>query len=123
MAKYLINWKVNPQMLPARPKERMKLLQSMNEMIKEALTSGEIKDWGEYCDGSGGYAIGEGSEADLFASLTKWRPYCDFDAKPVLAIDQVIDLFESATKQAFDINNGTPESNPLDNLISDIQDL
>ncbi len=123
MAKYLIKWKVNPPMLPDSPEERKKLMQSMNELIKLGVKSGEIMDWGEYCDGSGGYALCEGNEADLYASLIKWRPYCDFDAKPVLTIDQVIDLFENASKQGLATDDSIPMNNPLDNLISDIHDL
>lgn len=90
MPKFLIKWKVNPQMMPTNPEERIKLLQSMNEMVKERIESGEIMDWGEYCDGSGGYGIGEGDDTDVYADFIKWWPYVDFDAKPVLTIDQVI---------------------------------
>ena len=91
MPKFLTKWKVNPQMMPTNPEECMKLLQSMNETIKALLDSGMIIDWGEYCDGSGGYTITEGDDvADLYAYLIQWWPYVDFDAKPVLTIDQVI---------------------------------
>jgi hypothetical protein len=100
MPKFLIKWKVNPQMMPASPEERMKLLQSMSEMVKAEVNSGEIMDWGEYCDGSGGYALSEGNEADLYASLIKWWPYVDFDAKSVLTIDQVIESTNKAVAEA-----------------------
>jgi hypothetical protein len=101
MPKFLIKWKVNRQMMPTSPVECLKLLQSMSEMVKAGIKSGEIKDWGEYCDGSGGYAIGEGNDVvDLYASLTKWWPYIDFDAKPVLTIDQVIQSTNRAVAEA-----------------------
>jgi hypothetical protein len=100
MPKFLIKWKVNSQMMPpSSPEERIKLLQSMNEMVKEEIESGKIMDWGEYCDGSGGYGIGEGSEADLYADWIKWWPYVDFDAKPVLTIDQVIEATNKAVAE------------------------
>ena len=60
----------------------------------------EIMDLGEYCDGSGGYALGEVNEADLYVSLIKWWPYCDFDAKPVLTVDQVIGSINKAEAEA-----------------------
>ncbi|NMC34859.1 MAG: hypothetical protein GYA36_20760 [Veillonellaceae bacterium] len=91
MPKFLLKWKVNPQMMPTNPEECMKLLQSMNEEAKSLLDSGLILDWGEYCDGSGGYTTCEGDDiTELHASLIKWWPYVEFDAKPVLTIDQVI---------------------------------
>jgi hypothetical protein len=91
MLKFLIKYKVNSKMMPNDPEECMKLLQSMNESVKAMMDSGEIIDFGEYCDGSGGYTIGVGDDvADLYVSLMRWWPYVEFDAKPVITIDQVI---------------------------------
>jgi hypothetical protein len=88
-------------MLPTNPEERLKLLQSMNEMVREEIKSGLILDWGEYCDGSGGYAIGEGDDiTELYVGLIKWWPYVDFDAKPVLTIDQVIESTNRVAAEA-----------------------
>ena len=100
MPKFLTKWKVNPQMMPTSPQECMKLLQSMNENIKALLDSGILTDFGEYCDGSGGYTIGEVDDvADLYAYLIQWWPYVDFDAKPVLTIDQVIKSTDKAVAE------------------------
>ncbi len=92
MTKFLIKWKVNSQTLPANPEECLKLLQETNDWIKAAMASGHIKDYGEYVDGSGGYAIAEGDDVTkLYGSLMELWPYVEFDAKPVLSIDQVKD--------------------------------
>ena len=92
MPKFLIKWKINTQMLPNDTEERLKILQSMNKMVKEKVKSGFIMDFGEYCDRSGGYAIVEGDDiTELSVVAMKWWPYVDFDAKPVLTIDQVIE--------------------------------
>jgi hypothetical protein len=86
-----MKWKVNPQMMPNDAEECMKLLQSANKEIKSLLDSGMILDWGEYCDGSGGYTTFEGDDmTKLYTLLLTWWPYIEFDAKPVLTIDQVI---------------------------------
>jgi len=91
MSRFLIKYKVNAQMMPSDPEECVALLQSMNESIKAMMDSGKILDFGEYCDGSGGYTIGQGDDVtDLYVSLMQWWPYVEFDAKPVLTIDQVI---------------------------------
>jgi hypothetical protein len=99
MSKNLIKWKLNSQMMPASSEDRMDLLKSMNEALKAMIDSGEIMDFGEYYDGSGGYIIGKGDDADLYANLIKWWPYVDFDAKPVLTIDQVIEATNKAVAE------------------------
>jgi len=92
MPKFLIKWKVNNQTMPANPEECLKLLQSTNDWIKAQMASGQIKDYGEYFDGSGGYAIAEGDDiTKLYGILMEFWPYVEFDAKPVLTIDQVTD--------------------------------
>jgi hypothetical protein len=101
MPKFLVKWTVTPQMLPPSPEERIKPPQSTSEMVKAGIKSGEIMDWREYCDGSGGYAIAAGDDAaDLYAGLMKWWPYVEFDAKPVLTIDQVIESTNRAVAEA-----------------------
>jgi hypothetical protein len=92
MPKFLIKWKVNNQTLPSSPEECLKLLKETNDWIKAEMASGHIKDYGEYCDGSGGYVIAEGDDiTKLYGALMEFWPYVEFDAKPVLTIDQVMD--------------------------------
>ncbi len=67
-----------------------KLWISMLEMVKASLKFGEFTDWGVYVDINSGNCIGEGAEADAFASILKWTPYVIFDAKPALSVDQAI---------------------------------
>jgi hypothetical protein len=96
MQKFLIKYRVNPQMMPSNPVECVELLQSMNKSIKALMDSGDVLDFGEYCDGSGGYAIGQGDDVKaLYVSLMQWWPYVEYDAKPVLTIDQVIESTKS----------------------------
>ena len=76
----------------SQSEEYLKLLQSTNDWIKAQMASGQIKDYGEYFDGSGGYAIAEGKDITLlYGALMEFTPYVEFDAKPVLTIDQVMD--------------------------------
>ena len=42
---------------PAAPEERVKLWLSMLEMVKADMKTGRSRDWGNCCDGRGGYAI------------------------------------------------------------------
>lgn len=94
--RFLTMWKMNPDMVPKDPEERMKLWLSMMDMIKASLRSGEILDWGEFCDLSGGYTISEGDDMDHLIGLMRYTPYVIFDAKPVLSADQVIEAIRKA---------------------------
>lgn len=92
MHKFLIKWKVNPHLMPADPEECIKALQSMNEGVKALIVSKQLEDWGEYCDGSGGYSIVNADDIiALHSNLISYWPYVEMDAKPVLTIDQVIE--------------------------------
>ena len=100
MTKYHIKWLMNLSMIPEDPEKRAKLWLSMLEMIKSNLKSGNMIDWGEYCDLSGGYTLAEGTEADILGELMKWTPYVIFDVKPVLSVDQVIATINRAVAES-----------------------
>ena len=88
--RFHIKWQLNPLTTPEDPDKRVKLWMSMLEMVKTELKSGRFTDWGAHSDINTGYCIGEGNEADVFASLLNWIPYVIFEVKPVLSADQVI---------------------------------
>jgi hypothetical protein len=96
MTKFLIKWQMNLSMIPEDPVKRSKLWISMLELIKSNLKSGDMIDWGEYCDLSGGYTIAEGTEADILGELVKWTPHVLFDVKPVLDVDQVMEILNKS---------------------------
>jgi hypothetical protein len=74
------------------PEERAKAWLQMLEMVKADKASGAIKEWGNCCDGSGGYAIMEAdNEEELFGITLKWLPYVNFDARPVITVEQTIE--------------------------------
>ena len=81
---------MNPLTTPEDPEKRAKLWISMLEMVKADLKSGRFTDWGSNFDISGGYAVAQGTEVDINASILKWIPYVIFDIKPVLSADQII---------------------------------
>jgi len=101
MPKFYVKWQLNPLMIPPTPEERAKLWLSLLEMIKADMKAGKVKDWGNCCDGSGGYAIREeANEADLFAAMLRWVPYVSFDAKPVITVDQTVESIKKAAAAA-----------------------
>ncbi len=82
MAKFFINWKLNPTFIPGSLVERIHLWTSMIEAIKEDLKIGNV-DWGTYKNASYGFSIVDGDEERLVESLKKWVPYFFFDVKPM----------------------------------------
>jgi hypothetical protein len=100
MTKYHINWRMNLKLMPTDPAERIKLQLAMLEMVRADLKSGNIIDWGNNCDMSGGYQVMEGSETELFNNLMKWYPFVQFDAKPVFKADQVKEAINKAVAES-----------------------
>ena len=90
MTKFYMKWHLRHMFIPTNPEERVKLWISMLEMVKADLKSDRFTDWGSNFDVSGGYAVAEGTEVDINASILKWIPYVIFDIKPVLSVDQMI---------------------------------
>ncbi len=97
MTPYLILWKVNTQALPANIDESLKLLQETNAWMKAEMAHGHIKDYGEYVDASGGYAVAQTDDiTHLYSGLMEFWPYVEFDTKPVITLDQTIDWTNKA---------------------------
>ena len=91
MTKYYVKWELNPNIFVEDPEARAKGWLQMLEMVKANMKAGKIIDWGNCCDGSGGYTIMEASsEEELFAENLKWIPYVIFDARPVIGVEQTI---------------------------------
>jgi hypothetical protein len=100
MTKFHIEWKKNPSLMPEDPIKMVKLNLSLLEMVKAALKSGEIADWGTYCNGFSGYCLIEGTEADILPSLLKYMPYILFDVKPVVNAYQAIEAINKVVSQS-----------------------
>jgi hypothetical protein len=92
MPKFINRWQMNHAAWPSDPEAQFKINMMLSEMVKDDLRYGRTKEWGMNADGSGGYAIGEGSEADVFALVLKYYPYILSDVKPVLTIDQSVEI-------------------------------
>lgn len=95
--KYYAKWTVNPLELPKSPEERLKLWQSMTEIVKADMKAGIIKEWGITTDLSEGFTINEfASETDAAAYTLKWIPALNVVAKPFLTVDQNLEILKKA---------------------------
>ena len=95
MAKYLILWESDMSRMPTDPNEQAALMGKHMELTKKAFDEGKITDWGLYAGGGAGYAIGEGTAADMLIGAMQFSPYYKFKAHPVLSTDEVAEVMKS----------------------------
>jgi hypothetical protein len=88
MAKYLVTWKAVNARQPENQEARIKQAMAHTELVREALKSGALKEWGCSPDGQKGYAVFEGSEDDMSLMSTMYVPFYEFDVYPILTVDQ-----------------------------------
>jgi len=88
MTKFFLKWWADFSRLPATPQEGAKFRLKVIEMLKVDLKAGKMTDWGSFSNGKDGYAIVEGSEEDVFATMYKFMPVISYEVFPVLSADQ-----------------------------------
>ena len=81
MTRIFLRLRINPNLIPTNPEERVKLWISIFEMLRIDLKLDAINDWGICNDGSAGYAFVEGDEEAVYRTIRKWTPYVNFDIK------------------------------------------
>jgi hypothetical protein len=95
MSKFLVLWEGVPGTMPIDPKQRAEVLGKTMELTKQGLNSGQVKDWGIFPGGNAGYAIGEGTDADMLKGSMQFSPYFKFTVHPVLSLQQVAEVMKS----------------------------
>lgn len=91
MTKFLVLWEVDTTKVPDKPEERIENWTMMLNMVKEALDSCKMTDWGEFAGRTSGYAITEGTEQEIALQLLRYVPYIKFKSYPVISVDQVLE--------------------------------
>ena len=87
--KNLVLWEINSTLLPTDPGERMKLINTMLEMVKKDVNSGRI-EWGASPSGNRGYVVSEQDEKEIYARAMMYSPYATFEVVPMLSVDEAI---------------------------------
>ena len=91
--KNLILWEINSTLIPTDPKERMKLMMTMLEMVKKDVDSGDI-EWGASPSGNRGYVVSEQDEKEIYARAMMFSPYAKFEVVPMLSVGEAIDALK-----------------------------
>ena len=91
---YLILWEANMSLFPSDQQERVKLIMSMAQRVKESVDSGETKLWGVDVAGGKGFSISEMKSKEVFANLNTYAPYITFEVREMLSIDEMIGVMK-----------------------------
>ena len=89
MGKYLLLWQLDPARVPVDPKARATGWSGLMAMVKKDLEKGISKDWGAFIGEGKGYAIAEGSEAEVSIMTQQYTPYVQFETHPIMSAGQV----------------------------------
>ena len=94
MGSFLINWKMNPAIVPATDqKERLKGLKGLTSLVLKDLEEGKFASWGAYGSGAG-YAVVEGTISDAFTVMSKYAPWVLFEALPIMSAKELDVMFD-----------------------------
>ncbi|MEA1908039.1 MAG: hypothetical protein U9N43_03300 [Euryarchaeota archaeon] len=98
MAKFLTLWEVDTTRIPDNPEEQIRYHTMLLNMVKDSLKSDETMDWGEFAGGGRGYTISEGTEQELYMSLSRYVPYVKFEVHPILSINQIEEMMKAGSQ-------------------------
>jgi hypothetical protein len=90
----LILWKIDSTFTPRTQEERLKLIETMQQMAKGDLENGSASAWGIAFGGTEGYALSDLDGEDLYLALAKYSPNVIFTVKKMLSVDEVINATE-----------------------------
>ncbi len=96
MTRYLVIWRIVNARQSDDPATRLKNSMKLMEMVKQAMNTGLIKEWGARLDGHMGYSILEGSDADIALSAQMFGPYFEFETHPIMDVAQYSELLNTA---------------------------
>ena len=94
MARYLLLWEMNKNLVPIDPKERSTGWGTLLALVKKDLSKGLMKDWGAFPGENRGYLVAEGSQLDVLKMTQQYTPYVNFKVHPVSAVGEIEALLE-----------------------------
>jgi hypothetical protein len=95
MAKHLLLWRLNPNLIPADPRERASGWGMLLEMVKTDLNAGLAKDWGAFPGENKGYVVVEGDNLAIMKMTQQYAPYVTFKNHPVASVNEIGELLLS----------------------------
>jgi hypothetical protein len=96
MTKFFIKWWIDTAKFPDTLQEAMALGVKLHEGVKAGLSAGVFTEWGQFGNGKEGYAIGDASAEDIYATMLKYSPVVGYTVSPLLNIDQSMEAAKKA---------------------------
>ena len=97
MSKYFLLWEMDRNRTPVDHKERGAQYDGMVNMVKQYLKNGLLLDHGLFVGEGRGYAVFEGSEAQLSIMTENFVPFVNFEVHAVAAMSHLEELVQSLT--------------------------
>jgi len=95
MGRYLSLWEIDQARVPVSPEERAAGWGALTNMVKEDMKKGIIKDWGSFVGELNGYAVAEGSEAEIGKMNAQYAPFVRFKVYAVASLRDVEQVIKS----------------------------
>jgi hypothetical protein len=98
MAKYLVLWEMDPARISGSASEQGNDWLALTGAVKADMKKGVTTDWGVFTGELRGYAIHEGTEAEIMSTLLRFVPYIRFEVHSVAALAQVEQVIITSMK-------------------------
>ncbi len=94
MGKYLSLWELDMNRVPEDPKEQLEFFAKLQNMVKEDLKNGIIKDFGMFLGGDAGYTVEEGTEEEIAMCAMKYAPFVKCSIQSVISTEQIDEIMK-----------------------------
>ena len=94
MGKYLSLWEIDMNRVSEDPKEQLELFAKLQNMVKEDLKNGIIKDFGMFLGGDAGYSVEEGTEEEIAMCAMKYAPFVKCKIHITISADQIDEIMK-----------------------------
>lgn len=100
MSRFLILWRMNLSApWPTDPSESLKLNEMMWAAIDAFKAEGVIEDFGNFPDGTSGYAIGKGEATDVYKRVSMFLPYMHGEVHEIIPYEKGKELIREVLTQ------------------------
>ncbi len=97
MGKYLMTWEVDNSRIPIDPKERGAMWGAMQDMIRQDMEKGLMKDWGIFVGELSGYGVVEGTELEVATMTQQYVPFVTFKTYQISSLDLAAEIVKALT--------------------------
>ncbi len=88
MGKFLLLWEMDMSRVPENPKDRAAAAANLLKLIRKDMEGGAITDWGAFIGEGRGYAVCEGTHAEVNLAVQKYMPFVMFELHPITTLTE-----------------------------------